>query len=117
MIGLSNMYSNVDFYIYGIILLGLILCKISKWVDILKYADKVCALGIVIFSLIKIIKVFIHIFKDYEIDEEYKEEIVNREEIKKIDKLKMINYGGYRKIEISVQLKEDLKLISNSIFP
>lgn len=117
----GNSNSNFDFYVYGIVLVSLILCKISKWVSILKYADILGVILVALFVVYKGFKVVINSIKylcdkEIEISEEYKSEITKRSEVKRLDNIKYNSFGGIRYVILDVQLKESLQMIDLNTF-
>jgi len=117
----GNILSNIDFYNYGIIILALILMKVSKWVKVFKYADRI---GVILLSIIlvvkgiKIIKNSIIKLKDKPvvINEEVLSEIKNRSEVKCLGKLEVIYYGGVRVAKCDVLLKENMGTVDVNSF-
>ncbi len=118
---LGRIGSNVDFISYGVILGALVLSKLSRWIEILKYADN---LGVIILSLLVIIKgvkVIINSIKyleekDSPITDEYKSEITNREEIKKLESLEITAFGGIKKATCNIALKDGISMIDINTF-
>lgn len=119
-LGFSNINSNTDFYMAGIIIVVLILSKISKWVEIFKYADVVGTILIslyVILKGIKIIKNSFGYFEDKKIElEEYENEIKNRSEVKKLVSITTNAFGGIRKARCNIVLKDTLTMIDVTSF-
>lgn len=117
----SNLNSNVDFFSYVVIIGSLILCKISKWIDILKYADRLGTIIIAVLIFIKGIKIIINSFnymenKVKDLDEKYLEEINKRSEIKKVTSIIYNNYGGIRFVRLNVNMKENISMIDINTF-
>lgn len=117
----SNVNSNFDFYNYGVILGVLVLSKLSKFISILKYADRLGTLlvaGLVVFLGIKIIKNSFSYLenKELEVDDDYKQEITDRKEIKKLVKLEVINYGGIRYAVCNIELSKGITLLDVNSF-
>ena len=111
---LGNLNSNIDFTVYGIVLGSVILCKCSKFLSILKYGD---ILGTILISLIiiyfaiKFIVNSIRYMEDKEINKEVDEsEIISANEVKKVNAVKVYNYGGLRRLEVSVVLKDKISM-------
>lgn len=119
-LGFSNINSNIDFYMAGIILVVLILSKVSKWVEIFKYADIIGTVLIslyVIFKGIKIIRNSFRYFEDKKIElEEYENEIKSRSEIKKLVSINVNSFGGLRKAKCNIVLKDTLTMIDVTTF-
>lgn len=113
--------SNVDFYNYGVILGSLVLCKLSKWVTIFKYADRLGTILIALLIIIKGFKVIKNSFKydsceELLISDDYKLEITNRSEVKKLDSLKISQYGGIRRIDCGLELNSAISMIDVNAF-
>lgn len=117
----GNILSNIDFCSYGIIILALILMKVSKWVKVFKYADRI---GVILLSIIlvvkgiKLIKNSIIKLKDKPvvINEDVLSEINNRSEVKCLGKLEVIYYGGVRVAKCDVLLKENMGTVDVNSF-
>ena len=114
----SYLNSNMDFLLCGVSLATL-LSKIN--VFILKDADKIgCIfiLGLIIWKALKIILNSFKVMEDEhkELSEEYTNEITNRTEVKKIDKLVLNNFGGIKAIKLDVELKENISIIDLNTF-
>jgi divalent metal cation (Fe/Co/Zn/Cd) transporter len=115
----GNMTSNMDFILLGIVLGSLIVCKLSKFVSIFKYGDIV---GTVIISLIVMyygIRVIVNSIKYMEgkdtktIDEN---EISKQKEVKKIDSIKYLGFGGIRRTEVNIELNNGINMTDLSGF-
>ena len=119
-LGFSNINSNIDFYMAGIIIVVLILSKVSKWVEIFKYADIIGTVLIslyIIFKGIKIIRNSFRYFEDTKIElEEYENEIKNRSEIKKLVSININSFGGLRRAKCNIVLKDTLTMIDVTTF-
>lgn len=121
LLNFSNINSSVDFYNCAVIIGTLILSKISKWFDILKYADRIGTILIAGLVIIKGLKIIIHSFSYLEnktkaIDESYKEEILKRKEVKNVSKLEVSSYGGLNKAILDFELKEGISLVDANTF-
>lgn len=119
-LGYTIINSNVDFYNYGVLLGVLILSKLSKWIDILKYADKLGTVLIAILIIIKGIKIIINSFKymeevEFNVDA-YKEEISKRTEVKKFVSINMNTFGGIRKARCNLVLNNGISMIDVNTF-
>ena len=117
----SNLNSNVDFFNYVVIIVSLILCKVSKWVNILKYADRLGTIIIATLIFIKGIKIIVNSFsyvegKVDELDEKYLSVIEDRSEIKKVTSIVYNNYGGIRYIRLNVNLKDNINMVDVNTF-
>ncbi len=113
--------STLDFVLYGIILGVLVISKISKWVNILKYVDRIGTIlvaGLVIYKGIIIIINSIKYLEDKEfvVSDNVKEEITKRDEIKKLEKLEINNFGGIRKAQCNIVLKDGISMIDVNTF-
>ncbi len=119
-LGYSNVNSNTDFYMAGIMILVLILSKVSKWVEVLKYADKVGAVVVSLFVVYKGIKLIINSFKYLEdkeiILDSYAEEISNRSEVKKVVSINMNAFGGIRRAKCNLVLNSSVTMLDLSTF-
>lgn len=114
----SYLNSNMDFLLCGVSLATL-LSKIN--IFILKDADKIGCLFILVLIVWKSLKIILNSFKvmedeHKELNEEYINEITNRAEVKKIDKLVLNNFGGIKAIKLEVALKENLSIIDLNTF-
>lgn len=113
--------STYDFIGYGIMIVVLILSKVSKWIDLLKYVDRIGTIiiaGFVIYKGIIIVVNSIKYLEDKEIiiDEKVNEEITKRAEVKKLDKLEMKNFGGVRHLQCNIMLKDGISMIDVNTF-
>lgn len=117
----GNINSNLDFYNVGVIIGVLVLSKLSKWVDIFKYADKLGTMLIVLLIVYKGIKVIFSSVKYLEdkievtYDDE-KNEILKRDEVKKIDKFEVTSFGGVKSLRCEIQLKDGISMIDVNNF-
>ena len=117
----GNVTSNLDFYNYGIVILSLILCKVSKWVEVLKYADRVGTIFVSLMIIIKGLKIIKNSFKylsneEVLVSDSFKEEITKRNEINKINDIKVYSFGGIRKLVLDVSIKETISMIEINTF-
>lgn len=117
----GNILSNVDFYNYGIIILALILMKVSKWVDFLKYAERIGTILLVVLLVIKGIRLIKNsIFKlkgkTVTIGNDLISEIKNRNEVKNLGKLEIQYYGGVRVAKCDVLLKDGIGMVDVNSF-
>ena len=121
LIAYSNLSSNLEFLQYGIIVGSAILCFIGKWVKILKYGDMIgCAL-VVIMIIIKGIKIVVNSFKYLEekedvVKNEFKEEVSKRNEVKRVENIEYVNYGGIRKLNLFLEFNDNISLIDLNTF-
>lgn len=117
----GNVNSNVDFYVYGVILGTLVLSKLSKFFSIFKYADRLGTIliaGLVIYKGIKIVKNSFNYLenKETKITDEYKKEITDRREVKKLVKLDTISFGGINYAKCSIDLTKGITLLDVNSF-
>ena len=115
----GNFNSSLDFVVYGIILATLILGKVSKWVGIFKYADRVGVVLIVlliIYKAIKIIKNSFGYLEGEELRKVVEDEITSRSEVKKIERILVNSFGGIRHVTIDILLNENVSLVDINTF-
>ena len=117
----GNMISNTDFYMYGLAILSLILIKCSKWLEILKYADRALTIGLSLFVFCKAIKLIVNSFKVLEgkekfVDEDYIKEISDRSEVKRVDNLSIQSFGGIRCGVLKINLNNGISMIDINTF-
>ena len=117
----GNILSNVDFYNYGIIILALVLMKVSKWVDFLKYAERIGTILLAVLLIVKGIKLIRNsIFKlrgkTVTISNDLLNEIQKRDEVKKLGKLEVQFYGGVRVAKCDVLLKDGIGMVDVNSF-
>jgi divalent metal cation (Fe/Co/Zn/Cd) transporter len=115
----GNLNSSVDFIIYGILLLTLILGKVNKWVWFLKYADRVGTVLVVFYVIYKSFRLIVNSFKYLESEELTKvveDEITSRNEVKKIERILVNSFGGVRYITIDIVLNESISLVDINSF-
>jgi len=114
--------STIDFVNYGVILGALVLCKLSKWIDIFKYGDRLGVIIISIFIIIKGIKVVINSFKYLEekeenlVTDEIQEEIKKRSEVKKLGDINIHSFGGLRRVDCNLQLNNGISMVDVNSF-
>lgn len=115
----GNLNSTLDFVIYGILLATLIFSKCSRWLSILKYADRV---GVVLIVLLVIYKAFRIIKNSFgylegeELKKVVEDEITSREEVKKIERILVNSFGGVRHITIDILLNERISMVDINTF-
>lgn len=118
----GNINSTIDFVLFAAYIVTMILSKCSKWVSIFKYADQLGTALVAGYMVYKGIMIIIHSFKIQNrefIDnllESYKEQIVSRKEIKKVERLSMSNYGGLNYLKCGVILSEGISMIDANTF-
>ena len=117
----NNKISNMDFIIYAIFILDLVCSKCSRWVDLLKYSDRCATILIALLVSYYGFKLIINSFKvmenkEFVIDDEFKKEISDRVEVKKINSFDYYNFGGVRSIDIELNINEGTSLIDLNTF-
>lgn len=120
-ISIATSNSSIDFYNYGIILLAMLVSKFSKWVSVLKYADRVAVILIGGLVLLKALKNIVNSFKtmigkNIDLTDEYKKEITDRSEIKALDNIDIKYFGGYRYVICDVAINETISMIDINTF-
>ena len=111
--------STLDFVVTGVILATLIIGKISKWVSIFRYADRVgvvIILVLVIYKAFQLIKNSFQYVEGYELPKVVEDEITSRKEVKKIQRILMNSFGGIRHITIDLSLQESTSLMDVNTF-
>ena len=117
----GNIVSNLDFYSYGVILLALVLMKVSKWVEWLKYADRV---GTALLSIMLVVRGFKLIKGSFEclsgkelsVSEEVINEIKERKEVKGVGKINLRYYGGMKSARCEVVLRDGISMVDVNSF-
>lgn len=118
---LGSVPSNVDFISYGIILGAFILNKLSKWFAICKYADHLGVILLSLFVIIKGVKVIINSIqyledKEKPLSDAFKEEITKRDEVKKLERLELLSFGGIKKVNCHLLLKDGISMVDVNTF-
>ena len=113
--------SSFDFANYIIILVAMVLMKISKWVAILRFADRIGAVLISLFVIYKCYDLIRHSFaylKEMiiEVPENYLNEIRNRREVKSLEKLELNCYGGYINANCYIKVNEGISMVDVNSF-
>ena len=113
LLSIGSMISNMDFANYIVIIVAMILMKISKWVGVLKYSDRVGAVLISLFVIYKAYNLIRHSFANLkdnkkEVPNEYLEEIKKRKEVKTLENMDVNLYGGFVGINCSLQIAEGI---------
>lgn len=122
MLTYGNINSTLDFVIVVIFIVTMIFSKCSRWLDILKYADQVGTILIAIYIVYRGINVIINSIKKKDeekingILEGYKAEINARKEVKRIEKLSLVNYGGLKYFKCGIVLSEGITMIDVNTF-
>ena len=117
----GSLSSTVDFVIYGIIILAMILMKISRWVSVLKYADIAGAVLISLYVFYKGIKIIKNSFaslenKEIVINEKCIDEIAKRKEVKSVEALTLINFNGIRYVKCDLLLNDGVSMVDVNSF-
>lgn len=112
LIGYSNITSNLEFYSYLIIIITTITNHLTKWLPILKYSSRI---GTVLIAILLIIKCLKHINNSLNNKIEKQDKIADKNIIK-INNYNINYYGGYKKINLNIQLKNNLSLIDLNSF-
>ena len=120
-LSISSNNSNIDFYLYGVMLISMIVSKCSGWFNPLKYADKVGVILIGLVVVIKALKDIVSSFKcmenkELDITDDFKEEITKRKEIKSLDKIDIKYFGGYSYITCEVAINENISMLDINTF-
>lgn len=121
LLSFNNDKSNMCFINYGIILVVVILSKVSRWVPILRYADRVGVVLILLFLSIKILRVIGNSFKvmedNFELDlDEVKREIIKRSEVDSVSSIKVNAYGGVRSLILEAKFNRKLSTVDINTF-
>ena len=118
----GNINSSLDFLVFAMFIVVMILSKCSRWLGILKYADIVGTIIIAAYIGYRGLLVIIHSInrKDEEkinkVLEGYKVEISARKEIKRVERLSLVNYGGLNYFKCGVVLSEGISMIDANTF-
>lgn len=122
MLSYGNIISTLDFVVLIMFIVVMILSKCSKWLEILKYADVVGTILIAAYIGYRGVLIIVHSIKKR--DEEkvaklldgYKAEILDRNEIKKVERLSLVNYGGINYVRCGVVLSDGISMIDINSF-
>lgn len=118
----GNLNSTLDFILFAIFIITMILSKCSKWLEILKYADQLGVIlvsGFIIYKGIKIIINSVKVKNEEKINtivEAYKTEISSHKEIKRVERLSLVNYGGINYAKCGIVLSEGITMIDANTF-
>ncbi len=117
----GNINSTSDFIIFGIVLVTFIVGKFSKWFSLLKFADMLGLILISLFIIYKGIKVIARSIsylenKEVIISSEFKEDIINRTEVKKLVDIKFNSFGGIRQAKCDIMLNDGIAIIDINTF-
>ena len=115
-LGGSNKNSSVNIIMYIVVLASVI---ISKWGSLwkqLRYADRIGATIVSIFTIYYALRILVRSFKFLEEEQEEKlngvitEEVNKCKEVKNITKINILSNGGIRKIDIDLKLQSSIGL-------
>ena len=118
----GNINSTLDFILFAMFIVTMILSKCSKWVSILKYVDQLGTILISGFIIYKGIRVIINSIKTKNeekisgIVEAYKNEIVSHKEIKRVERFSLVNYGGLNFAKCGIVLADGITMIDANTF-
>jgi divalent metal cation (Fe/Co/Zn/Cd) transporter len=122
MLSYGNINSSLDFIALVMFVVVMILSKCSRWLEILKYADVVGTILIAAYIGYRGLLIVVHSFKKNEEEkinqvlEKYKVEINDRKEIKKLERLSLVNYGGINYVKCGVVLSDGITMIDVNSF-
>ena len=122
MLSCGNINSTLDFVALVMFIVVMILSKCSRWLSILKYADVVGTILISGYIVYRGILILIHSVsqrneeKINSVLEGYKKEITDRDEIKKVERLTLVNYGGVNYVKCGIVLRDGLSMIDANSF-
>lgn len=122
MLSYGNINSSLDFITFAMFIVVMIISKCSRWLDILKYVDQLGTILIGGYIIYRGILIIVHSIKKNDEDkinqilEGYKVEIQARKEIKKVERLSLVNYGGIRYFKCNVVLSEGITMIDINSF-
>lgn len=120
LLSISLINSNMDFYNYGIILGALVLAKCSRWISVFSYADILGTILIAVLIIYKGLVIIRNSFKYLENEETLIEdkvgEIEARSEVKKVQKLSYLNYGGIRKATCELVMNDGINMVDLNSF-
>lgn len=110
----GNTNSNVDFIVLGITLISMIVCKLSYFIKVLKYADIVGTILIGLIILYYSLRLIINSIKYMEdkviVKEIKEEEISKQKEVKKVESIKYSYFGGVRKASVNLILADGVNV-------
>lgn len=112
----SNLSSNQDAFNYIVIIVSIILCKISRWVDILKYGDKIGCIIISLLIVMKLCKIIVNTFRKVDYIADYEKELNNRKELKRAPVINVSSFGGIRRFNVSITPKDNIGMVDFSSF-
>ena len=119
-LSVSNIKSNYDFYILGIVLLSVILTHLGK-IKVLHFLIVSSIIGeilVLLFILVKSIKLLINSIKSFNnnfvVSDGYYNEINRRKEVRKLNSIKIYNFGGIRTSKVSIEVNNVSMIDINS---
>jgi divalent metal cation (Fe/Co/Zn/Cd) transporter len=122
LLSFGTLNSTLDFVAVAIFIVTMILSKLSKWIGVFKYADCVGTILISGYMVYKGVSIIINSVKAKsedkinEIIEKCKNEITARKEIKKVERLALVNYGGINYYKCGIVLSEGISMIDANTF-
>ncbi len=115
-LGGSNKNSSINIIMYIVVLASVILSKWGTLWKQLRYADRIGATIVCIFTIYYALRILVRSFKFLEEDQEVKltgvitEEVNKCNEVKNITKINILSNGGIRKIDIDLKLQPNIGL-------
>ncbi len=122
MLSYGNINSSLDFIVFAMFIVTMIISKCSRWLEILKYADVVGTILVAGYIGYRGLLVVVHSIKKRDEEkinqvlEGYKVEIQDRKEIKKVERLSLVNYGGLNYVKCGVVLSDGISMIDVNSF-
>ena len=122
MLSYGNINSSLDFIVFAMFIVIMIISKCSRWLEILKYADVVGTILVAGYIGYRGLLVVVHSIKKRDEEkinkvlEGYKIEIQDRKEIKKVERLSLVNYGGLNYVKCGVVLSDGISMIDINSF-
>ena len=122
MLSYGNINSSLDFIVFAMFIVIMIISKCSRWLEILKYADVVGTILVAGYIGYRGLLVVVHSIKKRDEEkinkvlEGYKVEIQDRKEIKKVERLSLVNYGGLNYVKCGVVLSDGISMIDINSF-
>ena len=122
MLSYGNINSSLDFIVFAMFIVIMIISKCSRWLEILKYADVVGTILVAGYIGYRGLLVVVHSIKKRDEEkinkvlEGYKVEIQDRKEIKKVERLSLVNYGGLNYVKCGVVLSDGISMIDVNSF-
>ncbi len=122
MLSYGNINSSLDFIVFAMFIVIMIISKCSRWLEILIYADVVGTILVAGYIGYRGLLIIVHSIKKRDEEkinqvlEGYKVEIQNRKEIKKVERLSLVNYGGLNYVKCGVVLSDGISMIDVNSF-